>query len=499
VFKATDSGIGLWEDTFDYFTAAQSLVAGDGIGRWTGGGEFRPMTHFPPGYPIVLAALDVAGLGLQAGARLLNGALFGSTAVLAAGVVWQATRSSAGSLLAAGLTLASEPLIRVETWALSEGLYLFLMAASLYLLVLYVRRPSETLLLIGSGVISGTAFLTRYAGLSLLVSGALGLLILLRLGLVERLKSASVYILISALPTAMFMVRNMSLTGNPADRPSLVWHPPSEAAWELGARTIIDWWIPDRIALALEGASLVVAFAVFATLLLGAVVWQVRILRRFDGERAHRPTDSDLLLLMGLGCYAAFLLTSVLFVDQLTPLDNRILSPFYLLSMLLVVAAIARGLRSRTALFRAVSLTLGILLLCFNVYRGQGLVRGLARNGQGFASRAWQESETIEFIRELPDIPLYSNEIQAIYFLSGRIASFIPVPQEPSTGGERADYIDRLDRMRQRVHAEGAILVLFGGNPPRVDPDTLRDLTSGLTLLRVFEDGVVYGESLPGS
>ena len=48
----TRKGIGLWEDSFDYITAAINVVAEGRLGRYDGFGDFRPLTHFPPGWGI---------------------------------------------------------------------------------------------------------------------------------------------------------------------------------------------------------------------------------------------------------------------------------------------------------------------------------------------------------------------------------------------------------------------------------------------------------------
>jgi hypothetical protein len=74
----TRRGIGLWEDSFDYITAAKSLVEQGRLGRMDGLGAFRPLTHFPPGYPALLAVLNAPGFEILGAARRLNTFLFGA-------------------------------------------------------------------------------------------------------------------------------------------------------------------------------------------------------------------------------------------------------------------------------------------------------------------------------------------------------------------------------------------------------------------------------------
>jgi hypothetical protein len=119
------------------------------------------------------------------------------------------------------------------------------------------------------------------------------------------------------------------------------------------------------------------------------------------------------------------------------------------------------------------------------------LLEVLPDDSRGFASNSWRTSETIAYVRGLPQAPIYSNEIQAIYFLTGRMATFIPTPLNPATGDPRTDYPEALARMRERLRTEGGALVLI--DPSELSSDELSELTEGLRLVGEFSDGVAYG------
>jgi hypothetical protein len=58
----TPFGVGIYVDSLYYVSSARNLIAGFGMGRITGLGIFKPMTHYPPFFSIVLAIGRLLGL-----------------------------------------------------------------------------------------------------------------------------------------------------------------------------------------------------------------------------------------------------------------------------------------------------------------------------------------------------------------------------------------------------------------------------------------------------
>jgi len=139
----TRRGIGLWEDSFDYITAARTLVESGRLGRIDGFGNFRPMTHFPPAYPWALALFDSAGLDIYSAARWLNVGLFGLTILLTGTCLRKATGSTRWGIVGAALVLSSEVLIGVHLWALTEPMYLTLALSSILLEALSIPDTGD--------------------------------------------------------------------------------------------------------------------------------------------------------------------------------------------------------------------------------------------------------------------------------------------------------------------------------------------------------------------
>jgi hypothetical protein len=115
-------------------------------------------------------------------------------------------------------------------------------------------------------------------------------------------------------------------------------------------------------------------------------------------------------------------------------------------------------------------------------------------DGQGFASRAWQESELIGFVNFLrPGAPLYSNEIDAIYLLTGRPAALVPIRWDPARDAPATGYQASLETMRSRLKDGRGALILFNTMEKQESfLATVEDLTAGLTPVLIASDGAAY-------
>lgn len=492
ILLATPWGPGLREDSFNYITAAQSYAQGTGLGRWAADGTFRPLTHFPPLLPLALAGIKLLGLDLVGSFRVLNGVLFSSTVILTALSIYVTSRSEWGALAGALLTASSGVLIENFAWAHSEPLYLTLSIAGLILLSIYMSSENNNWYFAGSIVAIALAFLTRFAGIALIVSSGLILVVMPWTTLKRRLGVASVFSAMSALPTAAFMLRNRMLYGTASDRPTPLWHPPELEKWMEGARTILSWFLPhrlldlfsDSLVLILGATSLAVIFAL-------ASIISIRYYRQLEREKLSRSSLWYLLFTNAVS-YLGLVLLTVLFLDRLTPLNDRIMAPFYLFLIPLLTTSVIKLWKGLTRLQLPVTvLTVGFMLL--HGYRGTQTIENLRERGLGLSTPEWHNSEAITYLSSLPQVPIYTNDIPAVYFHADRMAHFIPVRVNPAEGSLREDYQNELEEMRKRLSEENGVLVLFGENRrARLHSAELEDLTISLTLMRQFEDALIY-------
>src|SRR5437763_9630847 len=132
---STSWGIGLSPDSGHYLKSARYMLGREQPDpRWTDPSE-KQSSHFPPLYPMVLAAVSLPGADPQTAARWLNLALFLVNIALVGIIVARATNGSLPWVALAMLFMATTPhSLAGHTVALSEPLFLSLVLGSFLLL-----------------------------------------------------------------------------------------------------------------------------------------------------------------------------------------------------------------------------------------------------------------------------------------------------------------------------------------------------------------------------
>jgi hypothetical protein len=468
---STPQGLGLNDDSIAYIAGARSILDGQGYREaWLVSNG--PVTHFPPGYPAVLALLGfLTGLDPLRGARVLNSALFGLNVFLAGWLGWRMTGSRLVGLLVAAGTLLSSSLLYIHARAMSEPLYIFLTLLSFLVLDEYfVRSPAvqlrvsraapASLLLVTLGCLLGWAYLARYAALSLLATMLAGLLILHE-NWRKRWQDAALLAL-SAFPWMLgWSIRNRVLGGSFTNR-VLSWHPVSFENWELGVETLAEFIVPFNLwrnrLLAVpglfEGFLLAIGLALFA--------WVV-----YKGApRFLRPAQAAMpgVLSFTNGLYVivylAALATTMTLFDPATRFQVRILSPIYI-SLLLLLAGLGVWVwRRKTAAWRVAVVFLAIGILSMFAYSQVRFVQGLHAAGGALTGENWFTSNVSAALEQVPpEALILSNDPGVVYLYTGRPSGVLP-REEPG-----------ISELKPYVLSGKIVLVLFRVN--KAEPTTL--------------------------
>lgn len=488
VLAATPWGAGLGGDSYYYVSGARNILAGLGFSRPAADGGIRVITHYPPGYSLVLAAMTGLGMDTLDAARWLSALLFGASAGLLAAMVYRSTRSAAPTFLAGLLWLGSPALIVIHTWALSEPLFIFLTLLFLLALARAVEggRGRE---IVVAGLLAGLTYLTRYVGLAVIATGGLALLTFGQGPVRRRVGAAAGFGAISVLLPAAWAARNFMASGSLAYHAQQL-HPPSLERLADAAVTVSRWVLPDRVPVLLRAGV-----AGLAAVSLGILT--VRLFRRGGGTTPNRRLAAQAGVLLCLAVvYPLSLLGAITLVGASVPLDDRILSPL-LLALIglgtltgwdLIQSARGRGL------LRGGMVVLALGFLTLTLLRGVGSIRQLRADGQGEAARAWQESQLVDWVRGLPEgVPIYSNELDVLYLYTGRQAYQVPIRWDPVQEAPREDYPAQLASMRDRILHQAGVLVLFDSlSAQQAFLPTEEELSQGLVAVFRAEDGTVY-------
>ena len=204
------------DDGFSYISTARSLIAGDGFVDYGGGPYFK----WAPLYPALLALCGIIfNIDPLILAYFSNAFIFGLT-VYFGGVLAFRHLSSFPALAIFG-TLAilfSIPLFEVSTQAWSEPIFIIFVLLSLIFGESYISTNDKTSLICLSLTVA-LACLQRYVGITLIIWGALIIVIFCRGPLRGRLAHLSLFVFTSSLPLGAWLIRNYIVVGGTRDPP----------------------------------------------------------------------------------------------------------------------------------------------------------------------------------------------------------------------------------------------------------------------------------------
>lgn len=486
IWFATGSGIGVMPDSTVYVDAAQNLLHGRGVVALTASGELKPLTHYPPFYPSVLALLGLLGFSIETGARLLTAFLFGANALLV-GIALRCLSRRSFWLPILGVLLASTApdIAGIHSFALSEGLFIFLAISGLVSLSRFLETKQGAWLVASAGFV-GLAVLTRYVGVALVFTGVVALLFVNSRNLRRRFLDAGIFGLIACTPMAVWVVRNMAVAGGASDR-QFVFHPIGPRQITAGLSTISTWLLLGKVRTDYRVIFFVIEVLVAAVVLIYLLIRaRKKTLAGTDnrdgaGTRKrleHRESSSlsrlPQVLLLFIVSYVGFLIFTASFVDADTVLDTRALVPVHVAAIVLVCGLAWRlfvSLDDKLKGNRAIRIALVTLAVTFAAsysFRGIRWFSQVRQDGQGYASRAWKESETIARVKNLPGgVSIYSNGYDAIYYLTGRAAMYLPEKTNHNTGRRNDNYEAEVEKMRRHLEQGNVVLVYFKRLPER--------------------------------
>lgn len=491
VIWATPLGIGVGYDSYFYLTAAENLTRGHGLGRFNPNGGWEPLTHFPPLYPITLSLVQASpfSLSVSAAARYLSAALFGANSLTLALILFWATGSRIIGLIGGLLFLASPVMVEQHLWAMSEPIFFLLLLTAIFFLARYLTAGGSFAWIILASLAAGLAYLARYAALSVLATGSAVIISCRKKSWRTRLANLVGYFVGVTLIMAPWLLRNSTLTGSLTNR-TFRFHLVSVMQLREAGNTVAGWLGPKTLPTELRLIILVLSMLPVAYL---ATKWIIENWRW--GAKSLSAEDALLRvsLLMAV-FYPGAVLASLTFFDASTRLRDRILSPLFLLLLIVTLMLLNRiwgrlGRRQRAAIviFLTASFFLPYLV------QSSTLLSTTRQQGLGFNSRSWRRSATVAAVRQLPmETLIYSNESFPVSYLTGRDVHSIPEKIDPVQATERPDYQLQLGTMRHRLEVESGYLVIFHPGQLRVEMPPLSEISKGLTLAMELDDGQIF-------
>ena len=505
---STPEGLGLSDDSIAYIAGARSILAGNGYREaWLASNQ--PVTHFPPGFSFLLALTGLSGLDPLRGVRFLNALLFGANTFLLGILGWRMTRSQIAGVVLALLFAVNASLFNAHAVAMSEPLYIFFSLAA-FLAFSYsgvqelapalsdsTHRASELsdsrIWLIITGILTAFAYLTRYAGLALLATFIVAL-ILLHETWHKRLASAGIF-LASFIPiTLAWSIRNKLVADNATNR-TLVYHPLTAENIETAIYNFSEFFIPVetwRRALIKVPNFFVILLSFIA---LALFIWIVyKGLRKFSKPATEQPEILSFTNGLYIFGYLTSIVSSMMLFDASTRFKLRILSPVYVALLVLLVFLGYWLWQKRTILWRGFIIITTLLILALSLYDTASVVAKLHKSGQGYASFQWYDSQAMDFLSQLPESTrIYTNQPGPVYLYANRPSYVLPDLVDAVTGLPREGYEQGVMALHEDVLAGNAVLALFKFGAEEVDMQTIYiQLSDGLYLAHDTHGDRIY-------
>lgn len=477
VIRTWEFGIGLSPDSVQYVSMARALGTDYGP-------HLRPT--WPPLFVLVLAAPGMVGVDPVDVAAVLNPSILVCTCLVSGLWFYRRTNSGLMSVVVTAALAFSFPLTWVSSFVWTEPLFVLLTVCSLVLLDSHLRSDSLKVLLLAA-LLAALACLTRYAGIALLASSVLIVLSKPQLTLRQRVVQALSYSVVAALPLCLWLLRNHLLVETFVGTRTAGISSFTDNA-ERAVLTLVAWTLPwRRLGLGLE--LLISGIPLLAVVGL-ALAWGWSSSR----SRGVRETISCLKLSNPfpriLAVYAMVYVAFILVVStaiRIDPINDRLLVPIFVplallagfaLQRLIEVSKNDRGERFGVALTVAV-----VLSAASHVAAYIPELRLAANKGHGYASRTWETSASIAWIRRKDSRRLLTNRWDALYLFVPEVAVESLPWDEAQLGAIVSSIGDRRVIWFHRTRY----------------PYDLTDLSSDLGLRKVaeFDDGVVFEVSPP--
>lgn len=421
-------GIGIRTDSVAYLWSARDLAQGIGLGTVDAFGKFKPLNHFPPMYPTLLAALEGLGVsGLEA-ARWL-GALFVGLNILLSGLILaQLTNRSFWLSIIGVLVLFFFPAVwETSLYAMTEPLFIVCSLTGVLCLDNYSGNHQSRWLWFAA-VLLGLSFFTRYIGIAVIVAGALFILFQRKIG--ARRKALDILILgsVSVVPMLVWLIRNTLLTGSATNR-GLAFVPITSQEWTLTFQSVLTWIEPLRAAIKPSLISLVIFLIALGVFYL--------IFRREKGFSKNPETQLPLLLALYAATYILLTIAARLWADPTIPLyEDRILYPF--LGSLFFLALYGLSLVIHQIRARSIPLAAFVAGICMVI--AWGFIRSNSSptfpyirpalhsyvDGLGLQFRTYLAANFEKSVAGLPPQDIFfSDNVEKLYFFTGKPSSYI--------------------------------------------------------------------------
>lgn len=480
-------------DSLIYLSVADSLVVGDGITTFSG----HSSALWPPFYSITIAFAGLLRIDSVYAGLLVNAVAFGLVILWTGIWLRQHTGSQLLALGAAVVVMSSYTLTWLSSNVLSEPLFIcFTLLALAQLGRFRESKNYRQSAIVWSAVFAALAAVTRYMGITIILTAIILILICTQLPLARRLKYVVVYCGISITPLTLWMIRNWLIIGHPIGNRSAS-----------GSRTItltdilrqtgdvFDLWLFSETSPGWLGVLLI---AVGGFMVIGMI--------RIGMFRQLRNLGPALPFALFIVVYLT-VFTIIFPFASWSIVHDRYISPVYV--PIVGVIAVLFYLVCRSVTWDRWVVTKWTFILIIGIGWSEGILRAVRLNFYETGVKIEQQilsvdsytrdSEMIDYLIRNPIYGrIYSNEAIALFGMSVvydvdelKRVYFIPEDTEPR---DCLSWVKQIGRSDDKPY----LVYFFEENPSgSCNPVELQSQSNNLELVTRTSDGVVYEVTAP--
>jgi hypothetical protein len=412
------SGVGISPDSIMYASAANNIQAHFTLITF----NKTPLVFFPVFYPFFLGVIQfITKVDSFTAGSVINSCLF-ATVILITG--WLLAKFITHSRIYKWLILIaiilSPALLEIYSFLWSETL--FILEVMLFILNYhhYLQKQTTNRLLI-IALVAALACITRYAGITLIGTGALMLLLDNKLTLNKKIKHILLFCFLSASLLAINLIYNRLSAGlsTGTREPSIT----SLGENMYYAGTVFSDWgalgsFADHYAVPIT--------AVIIFLLIGILI--------FKALKGQINSYENIIIAFTI-VYGLFIILLATF-SRFERINSRLLSPMFiplLISstswvpdVLKMVKSKAKYVLSGLAIIMMLAFEYFTLKIDLDRYDDQ-----MDYGVPGYSDDSWNTSPFVEFLRShkhifKPDVPIYTDADEAVYFFTGMSSTIVP-------------------------------------------------------------------------
>ncbi len=452
------------------------------------------LLRFGPFFPLCLSWVGHLGIDLFQGARWLNALLFAFNIFLAGSVLMKYTGSGWLSLCGSFLILAASDMVEIHSQAMSEPLFFIFLLLWLLFFWEYFKEP-KLLILLAASICTALSFVTRYAGITLVAAGLLGVFVLSRQMINKKIRHAVIFFFISCVPLGLFLAWDKYVFGNASAR-DFIFHPLTSHNWQEIASVFCSWFISHGVYA--QESLFLLLIGIIGLFFAGFILWD-------RARKASRETHGtsvflkfSLLLIAFIFFYIISIIFSATFMDaKFISSFRRYFLPVHIAGLFLFLGFMRRvffpkqtpSLRGETG-----KIVLGYLLLFYSVNSAPYLIKQYTL-GDRYARGPLRDSLIIRAVKEIPfKIPVYTNDSSSVYVLAGRESFEIPSSRDALNQKKNDAYASQFARMENDLKYKRGVLVYFKEDYTESGAEPVQEVSKKISLHLVTRDpyGAIY-------